>query len=187
MTEQLHQTDYLAYVSQGFGVFLGVLAGVAITLLVQWIQQKRNENQQAKNLKFELEFNIRKIDQWLEESARYRDALNGDSLQNYFGYFDFSRLISVTTNSLQQSGLLYKRLDHESIGRLQVIFSEFSVQGERYINNQIDQNKTLFLQAVKDGNWINSKPIVKQNVDYWEKKFQDHKATLQQIVSDLPE
>ncbi len=41
---------------QGLGVFLGVLAGIiagtAINLLVEWLKQKRSEQQMIFNLKF---------------------------------------------------------------------------------------------------------------------------------------
>lgn len=40
------------YFLQGFGVFLGVVAGVAITLITQWINEKLKEFQKVKNLKF---------------------------------------------------------------------------------------------------------------------------------------
>lgn len=79
------------YILQGFGVFLGVLAGTAVTLLTQWVIQKRNEAQLLRNLKFEFELDIKKIDSWLEEITRYRNAVNGDALHTYFGYFDLSR------------------------------------------------------------------------------------------------
>ena len=51
---------YMNYFLQGFGVFLGVVAGVAITLITQWITGKRKESQRVKNLKFEFELNIKR-------------------------------------------------------------------------------------------------------------------------------
>src|SRR5688572_5714411 len=121
------------YILQGFGVFLGVLAGTLITLLTQWIIQKRNEAQQLRNLKFEFELNVRKIDSWLEEITRYRNAVNGDTLNTYFGYFDLSRFVYPTANAMFLSGLLYKLVDHDAIGKLQAIAAEFSFNGENYL------------------------------------------------------
>jgi len=82
------------YFLQGFGVFLGVIAGVTIALITQWINEKRKESQKVKNLKFEFGLNIDKINKWLEENTKYRNAVNGDALNNYFGYFDLSRFVS---------------------------------------------------------------------------------------------
>lgn len=163
------------YLLQGFGVFLGVLAGTAVTLLTQWIIQRRRESQKLKNLKFEFELNIKKIDRWLEEITAYRNAVNGDTLHMYAGYFDLSRFVSVTANDMFLTGLLYRYLDHDDIGNLQVLFSEFSLYGENYLNNQIAQNKANFNKA---------KAV--QDVNFWEKKFKDHKKTLEQILKKLP-
>lgn len=163
------------YLLQGFGVFLGVLAGTAVTLLTQWIIQRRRESQKLKNLKFEFELNIKKIDRWLKEITAYRNAVNGDTLHMYAGYFDLSRFVSVTANDMFLTGLLYRYLDHDDIGNLQVLFSEFSLYGENYLNNQIAQNKANFNKA---------KAV--QDVNFWEKKFEDHKKTLEQILKKLP-
>jgi hypothetical protein len=162
------------FVLQGFGVFLGVLAGTAVTLLTQWILQKRSEAQTLKNLQFETELNIKKIDSWLEEITRYRNAVNGDALATYYGYFDLSRFIYPTANAMFLSGLLYKYLDHDGIGKLQVITAEFSSFGENYLNNQITQNKA---------NFIKTKAV--QEVDFWEKRFKDHRKSLEEILGKL--
>ena len=167
------------YFLQGFGVFLGVIAGVTIALITQWINEKRKESQKVKNLKFEFGLNIDKINKWLEEITKYRNAVNGDALNNYFGYFDLSRFVSVTANNMFQSGLLYKYLDHDAIGKLQVIYSEFSLVGEGFLNKQITQNKG---KAADSSAWPRLKREVVANVDFWEKKFKEHKTTLEDIL-----
>lgn len=171
------------YFLQGFGVFLGVVAGVVITLITQRINEKLKESQKMKNLKFEFQLNIKKIDKWLEEIGTYRNAVNGDALNNYFGYFDLSRFVSVTTNDMFSSGLLYKYLDHDDIGKLQVIYSEFSQPWENILNNQVMQNKT---KATEDlAAWPRLKAGVVTNVNFWEDKFKEHKKTLQDILKKL--
>lgn len=171
------------YFLQGFGVFLGVIAGVAITLLTQWITEKVKESQKVKNLKFEFELNIRKIDKWLEEIGKYRNAVNGDALQNYFGYFDLSRFVYVTADNMFLSGLLYKYLDHDDIGKLQVIYSEFSLPWENIMNNEITNNRNKAIQ--EPASWSAYKAKVVSNVDFWEIKFQQHKKTLEEVLKKL--
>ena len=172
------------YFLQGFGVFLGVLAGAAITLLTQWINEKRTESQKLKNLRFEFEFNIKKIETWLEEVVKYRNAVNGDALDTYFGYFDLSRFITITANDMFFSGLLYKLLDHDAIGKLQVIYSEFSLPWENMLNAQITQNKN----TAKDvDNWPKFKSKVVVDVNFWENKFKEHKKTLENILTKFKE
>lgn len=164
----------MEFVLQGFGVFLGVLAGTAVTLLVQWIVRKQGEAQKKRNLKFEFELNIRKIDQWLDEVTAYRNAINGDAIDTYFGFFDFSRAVLVTLNDMFVTGQLYKFLDHDQIGKLQLLFSDFSPFSENYFNNQITQNKRNF-----------SKSKAVQEVNFLETKLKEHRKTLSEIVKKL--
>jgi len=171
------------YFLQGFGVFLGVIAGTAVLILTQWVFGKLRESQKVKNLKFEFELNIKKIDKWLEEINKYRNAVNGDSLGNYFGYFNLSRFVTVTANDMFSKGLLYKYLDYNDIGKLQVIYSEFTLQGENFLNNQIVQNRNQVLQ--QPTSWPNLKNKVVFEVNFWDNKFQEHKKTLEDILKKL--
>lgn len=171
------------YFLQGFGVFLGVIAGVAITLLTQWINEKRKESQKVINLKFEFQLNIKKIDKWLDEITKYRNAVNGDALNSYFGYFDLSRFITVTANDMFLSGLLYKYLDHEALEKLQVIFSEFTLPWETFLNNEITQNRN---KAIQDPtSWPAFKSQVVFKVNFWDNKIREHKKTLEDIFKKL--
>jgi hypothetical protein len=179
----------MEYFLQGLSVFLGVLAGTAVSVLTQLFIQRRNETQQTRNLKFELELDIKKIETWLEELKWCRNAVNGDSLHAYFGYFDLSRIVSVTANAMFQSGLLYKKLGHDQIGKLQVIFSEFSANGEQYLSNQLTQARQLLERCRSDGqmaDWSSQfKPQAVAQIDFWERKFQDHKRSLEEIARTL--
>ncbi|HWR57242.1 MAG TPA: hypothetical protein VN328_00015, partial [Thermodesulfovibrionales bacterium] len=166
-------------------------AGVLVNYFSDWAIKKKGEAQQVKNLKFEIQLDIEKVDKWLEEIVLYRNATNGDTLDQYFGYFDFSRFIYVTANSMFISGLLYKYLDHEKIGLLQVITSEFSVNGEKFINDQLAQNRQKFIDSKNEmksplATWTSKeKSGVVKNIDFWEKKFKEHKASLQRILVHL--
>lgn len=175
--------NIMNYFLQGFGVFLGVIAGIAITMITQWVSERVKESQKVKNLKFEFELNVKKINKWLEEINEYRNAVNGDALNNYSGYFDLSRFVTVTASNMFLSGLLYKYLDHDAIGKLQVIYSEFSLAWENILNNQVTQNKT---KAAGDMTaWPQHKSKVVADVNFWENKFKEHKKTLEDILKKL--
>lgn len=175
------------YVLQGFGVFLGVIAGVAINLLTQFLINKHNEKSKINNLRFELKLNIEKIDSWIEEITRYRNALNSDTLHLYFGYYDLSKFVSVTANELFANGTLYKYLIHGDIGKIQVIYWEFSLNGENFINNQVNQNKEIFghIKADATKDLYEFKTKVVQDINFWEEKFKLHKKTIEEILSKL--
>ena len=142
------------YFLHGFGVFLGVLAGTAVTILVTLCFDRRAKTQQTQNLKFELELNVAKIDTWLAELERYRDAVNGDSLHQWFGYFDLGKVVSVTANAMLASGLLYKKLDKDDIAALQELVCELSLPGEQCMNNDLGQNRQI-LENYRAQNRIN--------------------------------
>lgn len=127
------------------------------------------------NFKFEVDFNIEKIDSFLKELEKYRNKVNGDSLSNYFGYFPLSKIIAITIGQMFFTDSIYKYLDHENIGKLQNFLTDFSLNSEQYMNNQINSNRT---------NIINN-PTVKQlaisDIEFWEDKFNDSKTDLQTI------
>lgn len=175
--------------SQFIGVLLGVVAGTAITVLAQkWIY-RQSKKDQIKNLKSELELNVKKIDDWIEEIGKYRNKVNGDSLLNYFGYFRLSSIVGVTASQLHASGTIYKYLPHEQIGLLQELFNELSINGENYINNQIAQRKEA-LNALKENGAMQQwqqylKPEIDKDIDFWEGKFKTHLASLKTIRETL--
>lgn len=164
----------MTYFLQGFGVFLGVIAGIAINIGVQRYLAWRDQKQKVENLKFELDFNTRKLDGFLQELVKYRNAVNAESMNTYFTYFDLSRIISATAYNMLYSGLLYKYLSYEAIAQLQAILSGLSVQNENFMNQQILQNKLNF-----------QKQKAAADVDYWEHTFKDYKKTLEEIKAKL--
>ncbi len=166
--------DFLQGLGIVVGVFVGVVGGTAVVLLTAWVNQRRGENQLVRNLRFEFDLNIKKIDVWLEELTSYRNAVNANNLALYAGYFDLSRIVYVTANNMFVSGALYKYLDHGDIGDLQVITSELSLHGENYMNNQITQNRANFNQAVAAA-----------DVDFWERKLKGHRQTFERLHRKL--
>jgi hypothetical protein len=182
--------NYLALFSQGlgqfFGVFLGVIAGTIVTIATQHWLSKRGESNQLKNFKFELELNAKKLESWLEELERYRNSVNGDSLQTYFGYFNLSTFVGVTAIQLSGSGAIYKHLSHELIGQLQEVYNELSLTGENYLNNQIQQRQQTLAALNEDGqqkmwqSWL--KPQVVRDIDFWEEKFKSHLKTVKAVI-----
>jgi len=176
---------------QVVGVFLGVVAGVCITLAVEYVRGRRVRKQELANLKFELDVNIAKIDVWLEEVSKWRNAINADNLLQYFGYFNLSSAISVTTNSLFIAGKLYNALSYDHIARLQEVFKDLSSFGEQYLNNQILQKKQLLTQLMNAGHhaeWQRTlKPQCAQEVEFWETKLKLHRDALSAVKDSIEE
>ncbi|HHH50365.1 MAG TPA: hypothetical protein ENK52_05240 [Saprospiraceae bacterium] len=182
-------TLFVQGLGQFTGVFLGVIAGTAVTLLVHHFIRKKDEKNQIKNLKFELEINLNKIKDWRDELTNYRNAVNGDSFITYFGYFKLSSFIGVTIFQLHNSGTLYQYLSHEIIGQLQEVFNDFSLTGENYLNNQIRQRKDTLVNLNESGNpelWQKQlKPEIVRDIDFWEQKFKTHENTIKKTIQAL--
>ena len=133
-----------------------------------------------------------KIDTWLAELEKYRNAVNGDSLHQWFGYFDLGKVVSVTANAMFASGLLYKVLDKDDIAALQKLFTDLSPAGEQYMNNQLGEYRRLFMSSRYEeriGEWIQThKPDAGGKVDFLAEEFlrppheaeRDHR----QVVAD---
>lgn len=182
--------DYMALFVQGLGqftgVFLGVIAGTIVTILVHKWFTNRAESNQLGNFKFELELNAKKLEGWLEELTKYRNAVNGDSLLTYFGYFKLSTFIGVTAFQLHGSGAIYKYLSHELIGQLQEVYNELSINGENYINNQIEQRKQTLAALNERGQeglwqtWL--KPQVVNDINFWEERFKSHLKSVRSVI-----
>ena len=138
-----------------------------------------------------LRLNVRKIDGWLEELARYRNAVNGDNLHNWFGYFDLGKTVSATASAMLTSGLLYNTLVHHHVEALQVVFWELSPAGEKHMNEQFRARRDAFNQLRRAKNsllWLNTaKPEAAQLADYWEHRLRGHRATLEEITGAIPE
>ena len=178
--------DFLQGIGSAVGVFLGVVAGTAVTILAHRFQERRSERRQLRNLSFELQLNVKKINGWLEELARYRNAVNGDNLNNWFGYFDLGKTVSATASAMLASGLLYDTLVHRHVEALQVVFWELSGVGENYMNEQFQAKRDAFNQLRQASNpflWTNTvKPEAVQLADYWEEKLRGHRAKLEEIT-----
>jgi hypothetical protein len=173
------------------GVFLGVVAGTAVTILVHLWFQRRKEKGEIRNLKFELNLNIEKIKGFIDELVSYRNAVNGDSFHMYFGYFKLSAGVSVTTTKLFTDGVLYKYLSHDHIGMLQEVFNDLTVIGENYMNNQITQRREALMRLEAQGQrdlWTRElKPQVVNEINFWDRKFKGHVESLKNILKALPE
>jgi hypothetical protein len=157
-----------------FGVFSGIIAGVFINLIINWIREYSYKKKIKRNLKFEFDFNIKKIDSFLEELNKYQNMTNADNLNNYFGFFNLSKIISITLIQSFNQGLIYKFFNHEDIAFLQNFLSDFSLGTEKYMNDKIEwTKKNHSLQEIKK--------LVNDDITFWEKKFNENRKMIEEI------
>jgi len=194
----------MQYFYQGVWIFIGIVVGIAVNFFTQKIINWRNEKNILKNFKFEIDYNIKKIDKFIEYFRDFRDCVNGDVFNNFTKYFDLSRLVFNTTNIMLFNGLLYKYLSNENVENILVVISQFTLGWENQLNNAISQQKNNFnldRESEHEANRIDSlitgsipttslvRYYSKENTIslaiFWENFLKDHRRNLKKIQTDL--
>lgn len=126
-----------------FGVFAGIIAGIAINFAIEALRNCKINRKMVKNLKFEIEFNIKKIDSFLDDFKRYRQHIDSDSPYEYFGMLKFSGLLKTTLQQMFLDRSVYKLFGYENIGRLQTFMADFQSDDVARIKGSIDKFREL--------------------------------------------
>ena len=164
----------------GISVFVGIIAGIGVTIGVDFVKERRQSVHDKNNLIFEIRCNLSKIEKWIELISELRNTINSDRIIQFNGYFNLSSAIFVTMNKLFQEGKLYTYLSRNSIEKLQENGTYLSLTGENMLFNQITQHK----QAVING-YQNVTQVAANDVDFWEKALKQCKDNFKNILTEL--
>ncbi len=134
--------------SQGFWIFIGIIVGIIVNFVTQKLINLRNERNILKNFKFEIKFNIKKINKYLEYLNEFKDLINGDSLEKFAKYFDLTKTVMSTTNYMLYNGLLYKYLSDNNVGIILVFISQF---GNPFWEDLINKQISIHINNFKTG------------------------------------
>lgn len=180
---------YIQGLGQFTGTLFGVISGIAITYYVQHITQLKERTQTISNFIFELEYNKQKIEEWSVEFNNLRNAVNGDALNNYWGYFKFSEFVGVIANKIHTSGEAYNILTKEQFRQLYDAYNFLNPNMEKIVNDEISSARENLITLLKNRNtqeWhTNIKPSFVTKISYWEQKMTTHLNTLKSITESL--
>lgn len=95
--EKVNMMDGIIY---GISVFVGIVAGIGVTIGVDFLKRKKQNANDKNNLSFEIKCNLSKIDKWIELINELRNYVNSDRINQFSGYFNLSSAIFCTTNKL---------------------------------------------------------------------------------------
>ena len=168
------------------GVVAGIVAGTVITILVNKKANAEVKTHAVRALKFELEYNINKVDEFLNELNRYKaSVIEGHvSMSQYFGFFRFSDIFNAASVQLYQNGFLAKHLTIEQVAKLQDAIYALSVSGQQFLNSNVEKNRVE--ATVSPENWeVVTKQRALNEIRYWEDKFQEHKSSFQDVIESL--
>lgn len=164
----------------GISVFVGIVAGIGVTIGVDFLKRKKQNANDKNNLSFEIKCNLSKIDKWIELINELRNYVNSDRINQFSGYFNLSSAIFCTTNKLLQDGRIYTYLSYDSIEKIQENGTYLSLSGENMLNNQITQYK----QSVWNG-YMNVKQPAANDIDFWDKTLKKCKDNFMDILKEL--
>ncbi len=176
----------MGYFIQGFGIVVGVTAGVIagtlVTVMIKYIEKRIAGTQRKKNLKFEFQFDIKKIKSFKAKLNNYLNAVTGDALKTYHGYIALSKLIYPTAQSMFNDGSLYKLFDKtEDLVKLQKALSNYTIDSEVDFNEKIKENTEL----CGTDKWKEAKPKIVTNIRFWDDSFKEDIDTLEAFLEKL--
>lgn len=164
----------------GISVFVGIIAGIWVTIGVDNYKEKKHSANDKNNLIFEIKCNLSKIEKWFELINELRNYVNSDRINLFNGYFNFSSALFTTMNKLLQDGRIYTLLSYDGIEKIQENGVYLSLAGENMFYNQIMQYK----QAI----WNNPtyiKQFASNDIDFWDKILKKCKSNFEDILKEL--
>jgi hypothetical protein len=109
------------------GAAFGVVAGTLVQFGTQYLFNHFTGKEQRSALKKEMQANLALVSDLKAEATRFRNAINGDSLNKYFGFFNFERGLFIQSTALMNSGKLYKWFSIDDLRKLQVISTKLTL------------------------------------------------------------
>lgn len=166
-----------------FGVLAGILAGVGINIGIDFVRTYIAKKKTIKYLKFEIDFNMKKLDSFLEKLRTFRARVKLDSIADaadYVGYISLTEIITTTITQMFHDRSIYKKkkLDYEEIGKLQNFVTFFTIDMERFLNNQIQR-------VIEHSMDSDIKKKANKTIDFWENAFKSRKNDLYDIKFKL--
>ncbi|WP_144302182.1 hypothetical protein [Oceanidesulfovibrio indonesiensis] len=168
--------NWFNLLSTGLGAFLGVLSGLIVNIVTHIHFNRKEQQRQLKNARFELEFNKTKVDEWLGYVERFRGCVVSETPERFYHYFDFTKAPTPTLVNLYQTGKLYEYLDHEDIAKLLKIDSKRNLDYENFFNAKVEEQKNT-----------TDKQEALKAADVWENMFKEDRKMLLEVLNKFPD
>ncbi|MCB0340511.1 MAG: hypothetical protein KDD53_12945 [Bdellovibrionales bacterium] len=160
--------------SNGFWVFVGIIAGTLVTLLSAYVLIRLKRRKIKQNIKFEVTFNISKIQEWKGMLEKLLEHSNSDNIEDCLVLFDFEKIIFWTVHKTISDGTVYDYIDQESIVTVQKLADFCTPFYSTNLNQAIQEFKT---NPDKAG--------VAKLVRFWKTTLDQHETALRLFESKL--
>lgn len=161
----------------GVSIFVGLVAGVIVSLAVEFFKRKYEFKQEVKNLHFEMICNLKKINQWLEEIGELKGKVNEGRLLEFYGFFNFSYLLYGTAGRLFQQGTIYRCLEDGNIEKLQELVNFLNMNSEISTNCLINYWKQNYV--------LMDKMVMLRQIETWENMLKRCRSNVEAINKEL--
>lgn len=144
---------------EGVSVFLGIVAGAFIQYALDWIRTWIQRREQIKNVRFEANYVLSRVEVWRLLANDFRNAVNGDSPQNVVQYFEVSKVPLAASWAFVNSGQAFKVLGETGLRQLLDLLSTLTPQWENVINTAVRGVRENFNKpaAVLHANYLDAK------------------------------
>jgi hypothetical protein len=147
---------------------------VLINLAVRLIAERSDENNKVKAMRFEIDYNMSKIKEYLRKLDELHNHVGSSSTNLFLYWFDISNSIFSVTNDMLESGTIYKRLDNSNIDKLIRFIRRSNEFYEQRINQELAEirNNTGTVNAG-------------QFIAFWKQHFTEQLELITQVRSAL--
>jgi hypothetical protein len=128
---------------------------ILLFFLSQYLKNYLTKKNYLKNLKHEIDFNLRLLKKYSDNFAEWLLLIHGKK-NGFFEPFDFSKFLNNFFLKCLTEGLLYKKLTSKEISILMGIQSFFIKENQDWINNFLKDNT----EKTKSGTKINKKMLI---------------------------
>lgn len=131
-------------VIEGFGVFIGIVAGALVQWLADIARNWSSAAEQRRKVRFEISYVLKKVAAWRELARGLRDAIVGDNTMGIVQYFDFTKAPLGASWNFVNSGKAYVDLGEDGLRHLLDLLATLSIGWENVVNNSIQQLRNNF-------------------------------------------
>lgn len=139
---------------QIISIFVSSLLALMANDLVHQRKEERELVNKKERLRLntikEIKFNISILNDLEQQHNKLKEYFNNNLWSRCHEYFRFTRVLFLSFNKLISDGFLYEFLDDQSILQLDELTGKYSMEAEKWCNQEVQRYKALLSESPKD-------------------------------------
>jgi dipeptide/tripeptide permease len=128
-----------------FGAAIGVIAGVFVQFLCQWLLSKFADRNVKKTLKKEFQYNVLTLDAVALSLRQFRDAVNANGAGNAQTYVPCNAGLHMQSGNLASTGRLYDFFSAAQLKQLWDIQQLLSAATSQWYHSELEKRKQMLM------------------------------------------